>query len=47
VCGKRKMIKKIRQIIRINPIAKDLWKNKYSVIPNKKKVIPRKQKYRG
>jgi hypothetical protein len=41
------MINKIKQIVRINPIAKELWKNKYSVIPNKKKIIPRKQKYRG
>jgi len=41
------MIKRIRQIIQVNPIAKELWKNKYSIIPNKKKIIPRKQKHKS
>jgi len=38
------MIKKITTIQVINPVAKEAWKKKYTVIPNKKKKIPRKYK---
>jgi len=40
------MIRKITSIKIINPIAKEAWKKKYTIIPNKKKIIPRKSKYR-
>jgi len=41
------MIRKVTRIKKINPIAKELWRKKFSILPNKKKIIPRKQKYRG
>tara|TARA_R100001460_G_scaffold92299_1_gene134160 strand:+ start:671 stop:820 length:150 start_codon:yes stop_codon:yes gene_type:complete len=34
------------KINRINPIVKALWTKKQQIIPNKKKKIPRKEKYR-
>ena len=40
--GERKMTK----IKTINPIVRILWTKKQQIIPNKKKTIPRKQKYR-
>ena len=39
------MIRRITSVQIVNPIAKEAWKKKYTVIPNKKKVIPRKNKY--
>jgi len=40
------MIKKITKIQVINPVVKEVWKNKYTVIPNKKKEPPKKYKYK-
>tara|TARA_S200002703_G_C3766758_1_gene236020 strand:- start:163 stop:309 length:147 start_codon:yes stop_codon:yes gene_type:complete len=37
----------MRKIKPINPIVKTLWKQKQQIIPNKKKRIPRKQKYKN
>jgi len=39
------MIKKITTIQVINPVVKEAWKKKNTVIPNKKKKIPREYKY--
>lgn len=41
----KEMIKKITTIQVINPVAKEAWKKKYTVIPNKKKKLPKKYKY--
>lgn len=39
------MIKKITTIQVINPIVKEAWKKKHTIIPNKKKKLPKKYKY--
>ena len=39
------MIKKITSIQVINPVVREVWKKKNTVIPNKKKKIPREYKY--
>jgi len=36
----------MKRIKPINPVIRPLWAKKQQIIPNKKKKIPRKQKYR-
>ena len=40
------MIKKITTIQVINPVVKEAWKKKHTIIPNKKKKLPKKHKYK-
>lgn len=40
-------MQKIHKITKVNPVAKIIWQKRTQVIPNKKKKIPRKQKYKG
>ena len=40
------MIKKITTIQVINPVVKEAWKKKHTIIPNKKKKLSKKHKYK-
>jgi len=40
-------IQKIQKIKPLNPYIRSLWEKQYKIIINKKKKIPRKQKYRN